>query len=336
MKKGKITILAISGALALAAGAITTAVLVKNGFAQEKEGNQTGLVSEEFADGKGIEVKFLSNSKTSEGYDQRTFTYGVTPENAPQEVNVELSWAEEKEEAISEYVTASSSAEEGTITIVCKKAFATVINVNISSVNDPTKKATVTLNYVQKFLGWADQGEGKAKKEEIISSTKSPTAASTYKEAMAKQANARFTPTLSEVYTKGYPAGNEAGYAVVYSKVEAYAEGSAVSEATMGLFKTKFDAKGSASNNTVWTGDSSAAPLEALSSIYGEMTYAQQRELNAAGYIGFKRTYAVKATLGDEEKDYETSWIIKAKVSELASYVADISSITTEVTNIDF
>ena len=335
-KKKQAILLIASGALLLGAGGLAACAILQNNPGARDDVGQ-GDQSMDVIRNEGIEVKFLSSKTNSDGTFSKTFTYAIAPQSAPQEVKLTLAWANSsKTESVADYVTATSDSSAKTITVTCKKAFSTVINLSIESTARVGVKSTVTLNYVQKWLGWQDAGEAKAKKEEVIGGGSSPTKVADYLAAMARQENARYTPNLSTVYTKAYPDGANAHYEVTYKGYAPYVGGTSASGGTMAAISDAMAEFHANTRGTVWVSDTASTMIAPLETIYRNLSYASQREVNAGGYMGLIRTYSVKATLGSQEKTYDVSWILKAEVRQFSTYVEDISSITVEAPNIDF
>lgn len=333
MKKKQIAVLSLSCALLLGAGALATYAFLRNAPVS----NDNGETSDVAIDNKGIDVKFLTTSTNSDGYQVSSFTYQVNPSDAPQNVDCTLSWSESGVEGSpSDYIEVAADTETKLISVTCKKAFSHVINLKITSKYNAQCKSTITLNYVQKFLGWKDNGEEKSQIIENISATANPTSTSSFIQKMAKQENARFTPHLSDVFTKAYPDGNQATYEVTYKGYAPRYESPAVTTDIDELIKQSMDKKNTESRGTVWNSDNASTIISAFAEVYGELSYEIQRYVNESIYLGLERNYTVKATLGTQIKEFDVSWVLRAKISDFSTYVEDIASITVEVPNIDF
>lgn len=333
MKKKQIAVVSLSCALILGAGALATYAFLRNAPTSNDNGENSNVA----IDNNGIDVKFLSTTTSEEGYPVTSFSYSISPSSAPQSVTCSLSWAEKGVEGDPEdYISVSANAETKLISVTCKKAFSHVINLKVASTFNATYTSTVTLNYVQKFLGWNDNGESKSSISEIISDSANPTSITSFTEALAKQENARYTPNLSEVYTKAYPDGDKATYAVTYKGYAPRYESPAVTADIDEVIKEAMAKKHTESRGTVWTSDTSSTIIDAFEDIYKGLPYATQRYLNSSIYLGLERKYTVKATLGSQTKEFDVSWVLRAKISDFSTYVEDISGITVEVPNIDF
>ncbi len=334
-KKNKLLVLSLSGALILGVGAISACALL-----QRAPESPSGAGIEESGDeiyNDGIQVKFLQSKENPDGSVTKTFAYSIAPSNAPQDIKLTVSWLRgDVKDEVSDFVTASTDLASKTISVVCKQAFNNVIELKAASVSNPSVSCKIIVSYVQKWLGWKDYGEQRSEKVETISKSISPTKLSDYKSNMSKSYNNRYQPSLSTVYTKAYPDGNQATYEVTYKSSAPYVEGTSVTGGTMASLSDAMNAFSNNTRGTIWTSDSSTTMVEAWESIYKGLSYPQQRELNAAGFLGIVRTFSVKASLGAQEKTYEIHWTLKADVSDFATYVGDISSITLETPSIDF
>lgn len=333
MKKKQIAVLSLSCALLLGAGALATYAFSRNAPLS----NDNGQTSDVSIDNKGIDVKFLSTTTNSEGQQVTGFSYQINPSDAPQTVNCTLVWSQSGVQGNPEdYIGVTADSEAKLISVTCKKAFSNVINLKIVSTFNTQCTSTVTLNYVQKFLGWKDNGEDKASIVENISVSTNPTSISDFTQKLSKQENARFTPNLSDVFTKAYPDGSQATYEVTYKGYAPRYESPAVTADIDELIKEGMAKKHTESRGTVWASDSASTIISAFEDIYKGLHYTIQRFLNASVYLGLERKYTVKATLGSQTKEFDVSWVLRAKISDFSTYVQDISSITVEVPNIDF
>lgn len=334
-KKKQIVVLAASAALLLGAGGLAACAFFNATPNPEDqvEGNDSGDVIRN----EGIEVKFLSSKTNEDGTFSKTFTYEITPAAAPQDVKLAFAWQDSSATGnIADFVSATSDSSAKTITVTCKKAFSTVINLTIQSTLNAGATAKVTLNYVQKWVGWKDLGKEKSEKVDIMGDGVNPTKIIDYVVAMAKPENNRYVPELSAVYTKAYPDGATASYDVSYKGYSPYVDGTSVSGGTMASISNAMAEFHTNTRGNVWVSDSASVMISPLETIYKNLSYASQRELNSARYMGLVRNYSVKATLGGQEKTYDLKWVIKADVRKFSTYVADVSSISIEVPNIDF
>lgn len=334
-KKKKLVVLCLSGALIAGVGAVSACALL-----QRSPENPNGAGIEESGDeiyNDGIQVKFLQSKENSDGSVTKTFTYSIAPDNAPQDIKLTVAWLRgDVKEEVSDYVTASTDLASKTISVVCKQAFNNVIDLKVASASNPSVTSKIIVSYVQKWLGWKDYGEARSEKVETISKSISPTKVADYKTSMSKSYNNRYVPSLSTVYTKAYPDGNQPTYEVTYKSSSPYVEGTSVSGGTMAALSDAMNTYNSNTRGTIWTSDSSSTMVEAWENIYKGLTYPQQRELNASGFMGIVRTFSVKASLGAQEKTYDIHWTLKADVSKFSTFVGDISSITVETPSIDF
>ncbi len=333
MKKKQIAVVSLSCALILGAGALATYAFLRN--APTASGNEQS--SNVVIDNNGIDVKFLSTTTSAEGYPVSSFTYSIAPSSAPQSIECSLTWAEADVEGDpSDYISVSANADAKLISVTCKKAFSHVINLKVVSTYNKQFTSTVTLNYVQKFLGWNDNGESKSLISEIITKSSNPTSIASFTEALAKQENARYTPNLSDVFTKAYPDGDKATYTVAYKGYAPRYEHPSVTADIDENIKEAMAKKHTESRGTLWTSDTSSTIISAFEDIYKGLPYDIQRYVNNSVYLGLERKYTVKATLGSQTKEFDVSWVLRAKISDFSTYVEDISGINVEVPNIDF
>jgi len=110
----------------------------------------TSTSLEESVAENGIRIRLLESRPETAGV-VKTFSYTVLPENATnQSIITEVTYSDGTPVG---YVTLEVTVNETskTISIKCKEAFDKIINVKLTSVDNPSATATITLNYVKKI-----------------------------------------------------------------------------------------------------------------------------------------------------------------------------------------
>ena len=99
----------------------------------------------------GITLRMISETNTPEGWTEKRFSYKVVPCNATnQRVIASLKFEDGKD--CSEVMTIRVDEEKKEIILICKKAFDKKIMGVISSEENPSVKAKITIDYVKKLL----------------------------------------------------------------------------------------------------------------------------------------------------------------------------------------
>jgi hypothetical protein len=173
MKKGTIIFLAVAACALCAAGGV---YLERHGYtesyqlpgdsqasqassggssSEEKGGGSAGDVTGTVSSTDALAVRRLSTGVDANGCSTATFSYAITPSGADQAADASVGWASNQvTDAISDYLSASADPSAQTITVTCKKAFGNRALLTVAAHSDAAKKATVTLDYVKKFLGF--------------------------------------------------------------------------------------------------------------------------------------------------------------------------------------
>ncbi len=338
MKKNAKNVLAISAALALLAGVLVTGI-GKNGFASDDLSASQKQNDDHRIDEHGLIVKHVSTIDGDTDYPSKIFSYSVTPSNASREVTLAISWQDGTyTEDTKNYFETSIDTANCQITIKCIKAFDHVAVAKVTSIHDTSLFAEITLNYIQRFLGFQpyDSLKDGVMREETISKYVAPKDEESFMKMITTQSSAAFYPAFSEIYTKEYPGGHEAQITATYNKAKPYTADPLLGYEITMRYQAALNAVESETEGGVWRKQTSADLIEGLAKVYEKMSYADQRELNNAGYIGFKRLYTTKGYIDENAKDtWSSYWIIKVAVKDLRSYLADVT-VTLEETNLDF
>lgn len=337
-KKNVKNVLLISSALTLLAGVIGAGI-PKNDFASEETNMKQKEDGGHTIDEHGLIVKHVSTIDGDTDYPSKIFSYAVTPSNASREVTLSIAWQDGTyTEDTKNYFQTSIDTSNCQITIKCIKAFDHVAVAKVTSVHDTSLFAEITLNYVQRFLGFQpyDISKDGVVREETISKYTNPKDEESFIKTITTQSSAVFYPSFSEVYTKEYPGGHSATITATYNKAKTYTSDPSLSYETNMHYQSLLKEVESETEGGVWRKQSSADLMEGLAKVYERMTYAEQRELNSAGYIGIRRLYTTKGYIDENAQGtWSSFWIIKVAVKDLRSYLADIN-VTLEETNLDF
>jgi len=99
----------------------------------------------------GVKLKKLAAGTTAEGYTTQTFSYSVEPDNATnQNVTAVVSYSDGT--SCSSVMSVSVNDTSKIITLTCKGAFNKVINCKVTSSANSSANATLTVNYIKKFI----------------------------------------------------------------------------------------------------------------------------------------------------------------------------------------
>ena len=336
-KKNVKSILAISAALALL-GSVLAAGILKNGVLSDDK--VTSQIDDSHTiDDHGLKLKHVKTVEGDGFHLTKIFSYTITPSNASKEVELAISWQDKSyAESIANYFTTSVDTSACEITIKCIKAFDHVAVAKVTSKIDTDLNASITLNYVQKFLGFQARNElaNFVMREDTISTYQAPKDEASFLKMIQTQSTAVCYPTFSEVYTKEYPGGHNATYTASYLKSKCYTADPNIGQELTLSYEAAMAAVESEAGGALWTKQTSADLIEGIAKVYERLTYDEQRLLNAAGYIGIKRLYPTHVYIDDNAKDdWSSFWVIKVDVKSLRSYLADVT-VTLEETNLDF
>ena len=337
-KKKRRSALAITASLALLCGIVTAGIIKSNSLS---EGGETSKKEEGVEEGilnNGVQAKLLSTSTNSNGEITKVFTYSVNPSNASQVVTADLSWQDKTYTGdVSQYMTVSVDTTAKQITLVCLQAFDHVIEAKITSAIDSSLYSLVTLNYVQRFLKFVVENEfSDIMFTETIDEATNPSNPSVFIASQTTQETARYKPTFSEVYTKEYPSGHRANYTMSFKKIEPYINLSSVGQELRESYRAAMNEVQTDAGTDLWMSSSASEIIEGIAKIYEKLSYALQRKLNKAGYIGIERVYTVNAELDENaKKTYSTGWVLQVDVTTLRSYLSDVT-VNPEAANIDF
>lgn len=102
-----------------------------------------------------VQVRLLSTGTDADGHETRTFGYSITPENATeQNISVSLAWTNTGiADALSDFLAASVNSAEKTITVTMKKRFSNQATLTVSSVDNPSLSAKVTIDVMRHMTG---------------------------------------------------------------------------------------------------------------------------------------------------------------------------------------
>lgn len=99
---------------------------------------------------QGIKIRMLSTSTNDNGEEDKVFTYSISPENATnQSVTLTLSYIDGSD--CSSVMEASLNEDDKEITLSCKGAFSKQIKLVITSKDNSSATATITMDYVKKL-----------------------------------------------------------------------------------------------------------------------------------------------------------------------------------------
>jgi hypothetical protein len=341
MQNKKITIIALSAALAVSLAAIGGAVYFKNYFPGSQEDQTTSKASEggtqEEIKPNGIDIKFLEEVNNTDGTSEKTFTYSVSPEPTVQSLKYALTWEDETvKDDVADFIQVSINQDQGKITIKCLKPFGHVINLSLISSVESSKSALVTLNYVQKFIEFDCSDNDLMWREDKIDENSADLPFKEFEAALISPSTAAFLPVFDDVYTKPHPLGNVAAYELGYNSTDAYTGSSyKVSSSTMQAIRELIPVAEGHRDVKCSDYDQSAI-LEIIDDLYANISYQEKIEVNKSGRIGIRLIYDVTATFGEEICDYQVEWAIYRDPTTLSSYTKAVESVNVEVTNIDF
>lgn len=338
-KKTK-TILAASIAMALSASLIAGGILKKGGGEAREDASQN-LDGETDVTSHGISVSHIGtvqNAKKS----IKTFSYTITPANASKEVSLSLYWKDSTYEAdVADYVTYAIDSEKQTITLTCSAPFDHVMEAKVVSAIDESLYAILELNYVQRFISFVENYDGREKGETVLGEDLLTVTALSDQEkfvtAQKTQSTARYYPKFSLTYTKPYPNGHDATYTVNYAGTVPWVQSEFLNDdALEARIQAAIDEVENGSEDSVWLSDTPSVVLEGVAKVYEKLSYSDQRRLNKEGVIGVARSYDCLVYLDEgNSMSYTVRWALKADVTKLRSYLADVT-VGLETTSIDF
>lgn len=170
MKKGARTIIIIAGAALAAAAALGASYHYSSGFRSWLESNLNGSQdsggTDESGDtvgnvdiaieSHGIGVKFLNTTTDGQGNVVKTFSYSIEPSDATdKDVLATIGWVDTGvSDPIGNYLTVALDSAASTVSVTCKAAFSHQAALKLVSDWQPPVSATVTIDYVKKFLGF--------------------------------------------------------------------------------------------------------------------------------------------------------------------------------------
>lgn len=340
MKSPKIKNIAAIGAAVLLSASLIAADILKKGEGEAREDASLPLDEEASVSSNGIKVTHIGTVKNSSNQVTKTFTYSITPENASKEVSLSLYWQDTTcTEDLSSYMSGTLDAEKQTVTLVCVKSFAYVIEAKLTSAIDSSIYATIELHYVQRFSGFREncenRAEGEVVREELLSAVETIKDQDEFIASQKDQSTARFYPKFGTRFTKPYPNGTQATYTVQYVGIIPWVKSEFVSDEMKARFQAVIDELES-KDSTIWQTNDPSVPLKGIDEIYKALPYADQRTLNRGGEVGVRRVYACTCYLDeDNSTSYYVHWVLKATTAELSNYLANVS-ITPDATSIDF
>ncbi len=336
-KKNAKSILAISAALAILGGVLAAGILKNGTLSDEPGSSQFGETDP--IDDHGLKLKHVKTIEGDGTHLTKIFSYTITPSNASKEVTLAISWQDSSyTENTSNYFTTSIDTTLCQITIKCIKAFDHVAVAKITSKIDADLNASITLNYVQKFLGFQAKDElaNFVMREDTISTYKGPSDEASFQKMITTQSTAVCYPAFSEVYTKEYPSGHNATYTASYKKSKCYTADPDIGQELTESYEAAMKAVEAEAGGALWQKQTQADLIEGIAKVYERLTYDEQRLLNAAGYIGIKRHYPTHVYLDDNAQDnWSSFWVIKVDVKSLRSYLSDVT-VALEESNLDF
>ena len=336
-KKNVKSILAISAALAILGGVLAAGILKNGSFSDELATSQKEK-SDETIINHGIEVKHAQTIPGDGAHITQIFSYTITPSNASKEVTLEISWQDTSYTAnTAEYFETSIDSTACEISIKCIQAFDHVAIAKVTSVIDSDFTSSITLNYVQKFLSFKerDQSARKIILTDTITAYQNPTDEDKFLKLAQSQDTAVCYPAFSTVYTKEYPDGHNATYVATYKRAKCYMANADTEIDLEDRYEEIMAAVDTEAGGGLWQKQTRADLIEGIAKVYERMTYDEQRRMNEAGYIGIKRHYPTKVSLGAISYTWASYWAIRVDVTTLRSYLADVTFSITE-TNLDF
>ncbi len=336
-KKNVKSILAISAALAILGGVLAAGIL-KNGFQSDDLATSQKEGGDDLVENHGLDVKYARTIQGDGAHITQIFSYTVTPSNASKEVTLEISWQDTSYTAnTAEYFETSIDTSACEITIKCIQAFDHVAIAKVTSVIDSDFTSSITLNYVQKFLGFKERDESAHRivLTDTITAYQNPTDEDKFLKIAQSQDTAVCYPAFSTVYTKEYPDGHNATYVATYKKAKCYIADVNTEVELEDRYEEIMAAIDTEAGGGLWQKQTRADLIEGIAKIYERMTYDEQRLMNAAGYIGIKRHYPTKVSLGSISYTWASYWAIRVDVTTLRSYLADVT-FTVGETNLDF
>ncbi len=330
-------IIAIGASLAILCGIVATGI-VKNGLFSAELTPSPKESSDEKIEDHGLNVKYVKTIQGDGQHLTKIFTYSITPSNASKEVTLSIFWEDSSyTEDTDDYFETSIDTGSCEISIKCIKAFDHVALAKVTSIIDPDLNASITLNYVQKFLGFLprDDTSNGVMRIDTLSTDQGPRDEASFMKLITEQSTAYAYPAFSDVYTKEYPAGHTASYEAYYKKSKCYSEHPDLGQETEQRYEAAMKAVEEEAGGVLWTKQTQAGLIEGIAKVYEKMSYNDQRLLNEAGYIGIRRLYTTTVSLGEESYPYPSYWVLRVDVKSLRSYLADVT-VSLEETNLDF
>lgn len=284
---------------------------------------------------KGTGISSLSTGIDSNGHATQTFNYTISPSTASnQNITLALGWTSTGvTETVSSYLTASQDSANKTITLTCLAAFSNQATLKIASVADPTKSASVTVDYEKKFLGW---GTNNISVVNVDTSASSSYAASTsFDELVAARSLGYSVYSVDKTYTPTYTLGSPTSFLGIVSD-------SATGTASFVSNEDNFASFGGTEHGTMpskcytaadgysATFDKSAA-LSQIQAWVASLTDAQKAEVMAYAYIGYYFTQPFNITLGGVTTTQSVQFHVLAPKGSINVAVSGISAESTSI-----
>ncbi len=337
LRKNNVKNIIIGASLAILCGIVAIGI-AKNGLFSGDLVPSPKESSDEKIEDHGLNVKYVKTVQGDGQHLTKIFTYSITPSNASKEVNLSISWEDSSyTEDTDDYFETSIDTGSCEISIKCIKAFDHVALAKVTSIIDPDLNASITLNYVQKFLGFLprDDTSNGVMRIDTLSTDQGPRDEASFMKMITEQSTAFAYPAFSDVYTKEYPAGHTASYTAYYKKSKCYSKHPDLGQETEQRYEAAMKAVEEEVGGALWTKQTQEDLIEGIAKIYERMSCDDQRLLNEAGYIGIRRLYSTTISLGEESYTYPSYWVLRVDVKSLRSYLADVT-VSLEETNLDF
>ena len=245
---------------------------------------------------KVIRLALASSTEKS-----RVFAYSVNPSGSNQSVTLDLSFDEESELEINDFLKAEADVGAGKITLTCLKPFSIPATLTIASSYDEEIKRSISINYTRKLLSIIETGSTYWQTS-LTSSSNFP---SSDPLAYAKKA---YIPTYTDC-TKYPDEGSSASYEVTLSKIVTYTN-----------FKSNVYGQVDTANNTLKECPVGGPILSYFNNLYSSYSKAEKHQVNLFGEWGIYRFYDVKITYNGETYSNIIHHTIKFYVNSLSSY----------------
>ena len=146
------SVIGASLALAITLGVGGSAILLNS---RKNNTNKDSVIVDEGNDykirDKGLGIKYLSSSLNSFGQEDKTFSYSIKPDNATnKKINLDLKYQDGTE--CNDVMTANVDESLMTVTLSCLADFDKKIIVTITSEDNPSANAEITLDYTKKII----------------------------------------------------------------------------------------------------------------------------------------------------------------------------------------